>query len=65
MEFCEMGEHEWERVESVEWATKFEELNEQYETVAYRCAVDECEARRWDREEKPQEQEVLEWAEDG
>jgi len=58
-DFCDDGEHEWERGEAREWNTEYEDLNKRYHTVEYECV--NCSARKWVKEEKTRERSVFDW----
>lgn len=57
-EYCD-GDHDWKRVGTVEWSTSYEDLNERFETGVYECT--DCDAKRWSKEEKPQQKGLDEW----
>lgn len=48
-EYCD-DDHDWIRVDVVEWSTGYPELDERKHTVVYDCA--DCDARRWSAEDK-------------
>jgi hypothetical protein len=49
-------EHAWQQVDTIPWETQFPDLNERFHTVVYRCGSDQCDAKRWAREERDQTQ---------
>lgn len=56
-EYCD-DEHSWEQVDVNEWNTG-RDVDDEFQTVIYEC--EECDAKRWEREEKVRERSVFDW----